>query len=228
MSLMTSGSDVTDGLFCRCQYLMTINSPHLCSLRGFHIPTIDDEPAQPVNCRRIVPDNHHGKATIKFTVKEEHAVRVFQVGDNFPRGYPVPPHGAAWQLRQQRKGGRVKYPSIEADAAAQTVVVKGAKKARKNAKAIEAERMDEDSHKAWLAEERAKKIALRENIERVVEESKRIRQDMWNERWDVKVVRKLGWLLGVDEQEYREWWEGMMDELDEEDARESEKRRMKV
>lgn len=215
-----------------CQYLMTINSPHLCSLPGFHIPTIDDEPARPVKCRRIIPDDQHAETMVRhqrthFTAEEE-TLEARQRSDKFPRGYPAQPHGPAWQFHHQRKGGRVKYPAIEADAAAQTVVVKSAKKARKSAKAIEAEQMDEDSRKAWLAEERAKKIALRENIERVVEKTMQIRRDLWNERWDVKLVKKVGWLFGVDEQEYWEWWQGMMEELEEEDARESEKRRMKV
>jgi hypothetical protein len=210
---------------------MTINSPHLCSLPGFHIPTIDDEPARPVKCRQIIADDEYRQAMVKHKTYDDAEANALHRGDKFPRGYPAQPHGPAWQFHHMRKGGRVKYPSIEADERAQTVVVKGTK-ARKSPKAIEADKMDEDSRKVWLAEQRAKKIATRENIERVVEQSMQFREEarlkLWNDRWDVKVVRKVGWLFGVDEQEYRDWWEKMMDDLEEEDARESEKRRMKV
>lgn len=201
---------------------MTIHSPHLCSLPGFHIPTLDDEPARPVKCRQIISDEQYKALVLDRQADTEAERKERYRGDRFPRGYPVQPHGAGWQFHT-RKGGRVKYKSLDVDAP----VGKGPKK-RKSAKAIEADRMDEESRKAWLAEERAKKIAMREELERVNEEIRNVRQEMWDTRWDVKFVRKLGWLLGVEEQEYREWWEALMDEQDEEDERESEKRRMKV
>lgn len=215
---------------------MTIHSPHLCSLPGFHIPTIDDEPARPVKCRQITSDERYRALVLgpEETETETDLVKDRYRGDRFPTGYPIQPHGAGWQFHTTattRKGGRVKYTSasseIDPRAAAAPVVGKGPKK-RKSAKAIEADRMDEASRKAWLAEERAKKIAMREQLERVKEQLRNARQEMWDTRWDVKFVKKLGWLLGIEEEEYREWWEALMDEQDEEDERESAKRRMKV
>lgn len=208
----------------RCQYFMTIHSPHLCSLPGFHIPTIDDEPARPVKCRQIISDEQYKEIVLDSKADTEKDIKERYRGDRFPSGYPVQPHGSGWQFHT-RKGGRVKYKSIDVDEASS--IGKGPKK-RKSAKAIEADRMDEESRKAWLAEERAKKIAMREELERVKKEISHFRQEMWNTRWDVKLLRKFGWLIGVEEQEYRDWWEALMDEQDEEDERESEKRRMKV
>jgi hypothetical protein len=213
-------------LYHSCQYLMTIHSPHLCSLPGFHIPTIDDEPARPVKCRQIIPDEQYKEIVLEQKTDTEKEIKDRYRGDRFPRGYPLQPHGPAWQFHT-RVGGRVKYKSIDIDEAAVTTAVKGPKK-RKSAKAAEADRMDADSRRAWLAEERAKKIALREKLEKVKAEIKQLRQEMWDNRWDVRLVRKMGWLLGVEEQEYRDWWEALMDEQDEEDVKEAEKRRMKV
>lgn len=88
--------------------------------------------------------------------------------------------------------------------------------------------MDEQSRKSWLAEQRAAKIAMREKLAVVEEEIQRARQELWDARWDVRFVRRFGWVMGVDEAEYREWWEALMDEQEEEIEKEKEGRKMKV
>ncbi|KAJ9113900.1 hypothetical protein QFC19_000094 [Naganishia cerealis] len=215
-----------------CQYLLTVHSPHLCSLPGFHIPTIDDEPSRPITCREIVDDDRDTSITAKYFTPTTN-----DADESFPRGYPVPPHGAQWHAHYKagRNGGRVVYDSMMMHGNEETlkvgggvVVIEPGPKKRKSAKAAEADRMDDESRKAWLAEQRAIKIATREKLEAMQAKIKQARQEMWEARWDVRLVRKAGWILGLEEEEYRDWWEALLDEADEETAREQEKRKMKV
>jgi hypothetical protein len=228
---------------------MTIHSPHLCSLPGFHIPTIDDEPSRPITCREIRDDiDQHAELTTTGTRSHRGGTKQHVQAQSghpdsqaFPRGYPVQPHGAQWHAHHQTsQGGRVIYENPTENTAEDdtfpsssssppyVVVDPGPAKKRKSAKAAQADTMDEQSRKSWLAEQRAAKIAMREKLAVVEEEIQRARQELWDARWDVRFVRRFGWVMGVDEAEYREWWEALMDEQEEEIEKEKEGRKMKV
>ncbi|KAJ9116942.1 hypothetical protein QFC22_004600 [Naganishia vaughanmartiniae] len=224
---------------------MTIHSPHLCSLPGFHIPTIDDEPSRPITCREIRDDvDPYAELPSARTPSEEHhdgkqqhAQTQGHEGQAFPRGYPIQPHGAQWHAHNPpRDGGRVIYETTKVTAndalsslsPHNVVVDPGPAKRRKSAKAAQADQMDDQSRKTWLAEQRAQKIAMREKLAVVEEKIKQARQELWNSRWDVRFVRRFGWVLGVDEAEYREWWEALIEEQEEENEKEREGRKMKV
>ncbi|KAJ9101736.1 hypothetical protein QFC21_003075 [Naganishia friedmannii] len=232
-----------------CQYLMTIHSPHLCSLPGFHIPTIDDEPSRPIICREIRDDDDVDQydqqlATTSGKPHESDGRKAkthAHDGQAFPRGYPAQPHGAQWLAHTHGDGGRVIYEptkgaaddpwssSSSSPSPPHVVVVDPAPvKKRKSAKAAHADTLDEESRKTWLAEQRALNIAGRETRAKMQEKLARARREVWDSRWDVRFVKRFGWVLGVDEDEYREWWEALLDEAEEEMEREREERKMMV
>lgn len=190
---------------------MTINSPKLCSLPGFYIPSPSLGPFHGIQCRRIVPDND-----LSRNVGDEQSQNFEdpQSRDRFPAGWDLSLNQPDYERNRQSDESNTEYLD-DAEIILPGVDGRPPQRIAKPAKLRKKQGADARNPTNLVRTKRREEA--RKALEKYKQAKKKAKDAEWAKRLDVR----LGRMLGLFDPEDREGLEAMYrGEADEEGEKE--------